>query len=98
MVTEFNKGFTQSENWGIEEDNEEGEGQDTSESDETTNRGISAYDWFSLLDSFSSVTNFNWEECLEQPIGLFFNVLSYIREKSRREQEKIKQFKRTGKF
>lgn len=51
-----------------------------------------------MIDAFSSVTQFNWDEVLEQSIGFFFNVLSYVREKNRREQERIRRFRQTGKW
>lgn len=51
-----------------------------------------------MIDAFSSVTHFNWDEVLNQSIGFFFNVLSYVREKNRREQERIKRYRKTGQF
>lgn len=88
-------------NQGLEEDNEEDEGQRGEEQIEDSDKGsgesndfITKWRWVYLVDSIAQLTNDSWDKVYEMNIYTFFNLLSYKNDKQAEEKRQMEMFKR----
>lgn len=84
-----------------EEGNEEGERQRESEQDEDGNNSDTEgsefgrkWGWISFVDAVSETTRNSWDEVYQMNPYMFFNILSYRRDKQEEEKRQIERYKR----
>ena len=102
QLVDFNKGFSFIFGLGIEQDdmeNEEQEREGGNEKDkETVTEADEKFGFMSLIHDYSDFTKTKWSEVWEVNIIEFFQMLAFIKEYKRREQEAIKKYQREHKW
>ena len=91
-IAQFNKGYNFLSPEEDAEGAEEGEGRDQAQSDSGGDAGN--YKWLRLIDLVSETTHERWSDIWTMGIYEFFNYLSYVLEKNRREKAEIEKFKK----
>lgn len=92
IIAKFNKGYNFLSPEENAEGTEEGEGRDEAPGDNSGDAGN--YKWLRLIDLVAETTHDKWSDIWTMGIYEFFNYLSYVLEKNRREKAEIEKFKK----
>lgn len=95
-LREFVKKRTDVLNIDDDEDSDEDEESENKkrpgEDREAINQAERRYNWLRQIDEVAHTKNVTWDDVWSMGVIEFFNIISYIKEKNRREQEEIKQW------
>lgn len=53
------------------------------------------FGWLTLIDNVSDLTKDKWDDVFKKSIYEFFNLISYLKYKNRKQKEQIEKWKRT---
>lgn len=94
-MRKFNQGYSSLFNQEVEEDDEEGEGQEDKSGVPESNNGFGAkWAWVSMIANVSDVTKETWANVLKMDVYSFFNITCYIIDKRQYEKQQIEEWRK----